>query len=158
MPEITKTKPITKEAEKTTENTEKAIKDGAEKVAHAVDEIFGKLKTHFETKKVDEWQKKWLTVPANRKKYEKIADAPEVVGEEMMAVTNDIIDFVQGQESHQSNVFKKLKGSFQTFFKHPVESAKKEVTKGASAVKETAEKAKPTNGKTKKTAVKMAKK
>jgi hypothetical protein len=138
-------------------------KETATKGTHAVDEVFGKLKTHFETKKVDEWQKKWLAVPANRKKYEKLADAPEVVGEEALAITNDIIDFIQGQEAGQSHVFKRLKGSFQTFFKHPVEPVKKEEKKEAPAVKEV-EPAKPAaasksaNGKTKKPAAKPAKK
>jgi hypothetical protein len=165
----TKTKPVTKEAEKTAENAQKAVQEGAEKATHAVDEVFGKLKAHFETKKVDEWQKKWLAVPANRKKYAKLADAPEVVGEEALAITNDIIDFIQGEEAEQSHLFKRLKGSFQTFFKHPVEAVKKEAGKATSVAKETAEKsaatvketvgkAKPVNGKTKKPAAKPAKK
>jgi|GEM_PF-3290950 len=127
-----KTKPAKKETEKAAESTEKTIQDGAETATHAADEVFTKLKSHFETKKVDAWQKKWLSVPANRKKYEKLADAPEVAGEEALAITNDIIDFIQGQESEQSHLFKRLKGSFQTFFKHPVEAQpKKKATKPA---------------------------
>jgi hypothetical protein len=153
----TKTKPAVKEVENKAQDAQKAIQDSAEKATHAVDEVFKKLKTHFETKKVDEWQKKWLAMPANRKKYEKIADAPEVVGEELVAVTNDIIDFIQGQEAGQSNMIKRLKGKFQAFFNHPVNSAKKEVKKEAPAVKETVEKPKNGNGKAKKPATKPTK-
>lgn len=69
--------------------------DPANKVSKAAGEIFGKLMAHLEPKKVDEWQKKWLAVPEHRKKYEKITDAPEVVGEELLEMTNDIIDFIQ---------------------------------------------------------------
>lgn len=72
-----------------------SAKQGAEKVTKAAGEVFGKLMGHLEPKKVDQWQKKWLAVPANRKKYEKVTDAPEVVGEELLEMTNDIIDFVQ---------------------------------------------------------------
>jgi len=163
------TETVAKEAGKTAENAEKAVQEGAAKATQAVDHFFDKLKAHFEPKKVDEWQKSWLAMPANRKKYEKLADAPEVVGEELIGVTNDIIDFIQGQETGQSNLLKKLKGKFQAFLKHPVQAAQKEVgkatdvvketaEKGAATVKETAEKAKPANGKTKKPAEKLAKK
>jgi len=87
-----------------------STKQGAEQVTKKAEEIFGKLKTHFEPKKVDAWQKKWMEVPANRKKYEKLADAPEVAGEELMAMANDIIDFAQGEETGKSNLFKKVRG------------------------------------------------
>jgi len=151
----TKTKTVKKEAEKatttdvqveagkTTKDAEKPVQPrqgGAEKATHAIDEVFGKLKAHFEAKKVDEWQKKWLAMPANRKKYAKLADAPEVVGEELVAVTNDIIDFIQGQEGGQSHIFKRVKDSFHTFFRHPVQAAQKEVGKTTEAAKETTEK------------------
>lgn len=84
--------------------------EGADKVTKKAEEVFGNLKKHFEPRKVDEWQKKWLAVPANRKKYEKLQDAPEVVGEELMAMANDIIDFAQGEETGKSNLFKKVRG------------------------------------------------
>lgn len=72
-----------------------SAKQGAERVTKAAGSIFGKLMGHLDQKKVDDWQKKWLAVPENRKKYETIKDAPEVVGEELLEMTNDIIDFVQ---------------------------------------------------------------
>jgi len=78
----------------------------------AVNTTFDKLKAHFEAKKVDEWQKKWLSVPENRKKYESISDAPEVAAEEMISIANDIIDFAQGEETGKSHIFSKVKGLF----------------------------------------------
>lgn len=145
---MTETKTIRKAAPKATTTdvhheegkpaagAQKAIQQGAEKVAHAVDQVFVVLKTHFEKEKVNNWQKKWLAVPENRKKYEKLADAPVVVGEELVAVTNDIIDFIQGEDGSQSNIVKGLKDRFQPFFKHPVASLKQEANKAADVAKE----------------------
>ncbi|MBU0706514.1 hypothetical protein KJ657_02740 [Patescibacteria group bacterium] len=126
----------------------------AEKFTRAVDQVFDKLKAHFDAKKVDAWQEKWLAVPANRKKYEKLADAPEVVGEELVAMTNDIIDFVQGEEGGKSNIFKKVKSGLGGFFKHPVQFLQDKAAKG----KAMAEKAKATADKATKKAGKTAKK
>ena len=75
-------------------------------------DVFGKMKGHFDPKKVDTWQETWLQVPSNRKKYEKLADAPEVVGEEMTAIVSDIIDFAQGQEGGKSHLFDKVRSGF----------------------------------------------
>ncbi len=126
----------------------------AEKVTKVADEVFGKLKKHFEPKKVDAWQKKWLEVPENRKKYEKLADAPEVAGEEFMAMANDIINFAQGEEGGQSNVFKKVKAKTAGFFKDPIGFLHEKAAKG----KEMANKAKGAADKAKDKAVKTTKK
>lgn len=75
-------------------------------------------KTGMDDKKVNEWQKKWLAMPATRKKYEKLADAPEVVGEELFAMTNDIVDFMQGEKTGQSNLFKKINEKGNKLFKN----------------------------------------
>ncbi len=91
-------------------------KEGADKAAKAAGDTFDKLKAHFEPKKVDEWQKKWLATPENRKKYAKASDAPEVVGEELTAMVNDIVDFAQGQEGGKSHLFAKVKGSLGGLF------------------------------------------
>ena len=72
-----------------------SAKLGAERVSKAAGGVFKKLMGHLDQKKIDAWQKKWLAMPENRKKYETIKDAPEVVGEELLEMTNDIIDFVQ---------------------------------------------------------------
>ena len=93
---------------------------GTEQLTKKGEEVFKKLKKHFEPAKVDAWQEKWLAIPENRKKYEKLADAPEVMGEELVAMTNDIIQFAQGQEGGTSEVFKKLKKSGSAFFKNPI--------------------------------------
>ena len=74
-----------------------SAKKSTERVTKAAGGVFNKLMGHLDQKKVDEWQKKWLAVPENKKKYETIKDAPEVVGEELLEMTNDIIDFVQKQ-------------------------------------------------------------
>jgi len=77
----------------------------------AVNKVFTKIgeKTGVNQKKVDEWQAKWLAVPKNRTKYENLKNAPAVVGEEFFAITNDIIDFVQGEHGSQSHIFSKLR-------------------------------------------------
>ena len=103
----------------TTKPSAAGAKQSAEKVAKAAEEVFGKLKTHFEPTKVDAWQKKWLEVPANRKKYEKLSDAPEVASAELKAMANDIIDFAQGQEGGKSDLFKKVKTKMSGFLKNP---------------------------------------
>lgn len=90
-------------------------------------DIFAQIKTKISTiddKKVDEWQKKWLAMPEKRAKYGNIKDAPTVVGEELFAMTNDIIDFIQKQEGGKSLVFKKIKENIKGFMNNPSESLK----------------------------------
>ena len=130
---------------------------GAEKLSKAADQVFGKLKKHFDKKKVDAWQAKWLAVPANRKKYQKIADAPEVVGEELIAITNDIIDFVQGEEGGKSNILKKLKGGLSGFFKNPVNFVQKQAAQGRVMAEKAVDQAKKEAGKAKSVADKATK-
>lgn len=136
----------------TTKDPMADIQKGAEKFTKAADETFGKLKKHFDKKKVDDWQKKWLEVPANRKKYAKLQDAPEVVGEELTAIVNDIIDFAQGEETGKSSLFKKLKG----VIGGAVGRAKQGATMATKQAKKTTDKAKSTAGKVAKTATKKA--
>lgn len=116
-------------------------------VTKAVGDIFGKIKTKtgIDNKKVDAWQDKWLAVPKNRTKYEHLKDAPAVMGEELFAMTNDIINFVQREEGGQSHVFKKMKKEGAAFFHNPIEylqkkgeTAKKAATKTKNAVKKAA--------------------
>jgi len=143
---------------KTAANAKDKLKNNA--VAKAADDIFGKIKakTGIDNKKVDAWQEKWLAVPKNRTKYEHLKDAPMVMGEELFAMTNDIIDFVQREEGGQSRVFKKLKEEGADFLHHPIEylqkkgeaakkkavDAKKMAEKKAGAAKKIAVKAKTT--------------
>ncbi|MDH5596473.1 MAG: hypothetical protein OEY44_00080 [Candidatus Peregrinibacteria bacterium] len=110
-------KTVKKESNKSAQD--KALK-AADQFTKKADEVFDGLKEHFEPAKVDAWQEKWLALPKNRKKYKEISDAPEVVGEELVAMTNDIIQFAQGQEGGKSEVFKKLKKSGSAFFKNPI--------------------------------------
>ncbi len=122
---------------------------------HPVEKIFSKIgeKTGINKKKVDKWQSKWLAVPKNRTKYESLKDAPTVMGEEMFAITNDIVDFCKGEHGEQSHVFKAIKEEAGGFFKNPAaflqqkaEEGKKkmmEIKKMAEKqAKETAKKAK----------------
>lgn len=126
------------------------VQKHAEKFTKVADETFGKLKKHFDKKKVDDWQKKWLAVPANRKKYKKLQDAPEVVGEELSAMVNDIIDFAQGEEAGKSGVFKKVKGLFG--------KAKDRAQKGMAEARKRADTGTASTGKTAGKAKKTAKK
>jgi len=134
----------------TAKPTKANAKQTAKKVTKSAEEVFGKLKKHFEPQKVDEWQKKWLATPAAKKKYEKLSDAPEVVGDELSAMANDIVDFVQGQEGGKSSVFKKVKSSVGGFIKHPVGFLQEKASKGKEMAKKGAAQAKPSAKKTKK--------
>ena len=96
--------------------------------------LFDKFKKHFEPEKVDEFQKKWLALPENRKKYQKITDAPQVAAEEIIAMTNDLINFVQGEKTGQSKLIQKIKTGLSGFFKNPA----KFVQDKAEAVKDKA--------------------
>lgn len=83
--------------------------------------VFEKFKKHFEPEKVDAFQEKWLAIPENRKKYEKIKDLPQVAVEEILAMTNDLIDYVQGEKTGKSKLIEKLKTGFSRFFKNPAQ-------------------------------------
>jgi len=87
----------------------------------AVHGLFAKVqqKTGLEDKKIDEFQKKWLEVPETRTKYKHWWDAPAIGGEELYAMFNDIIDFVQAQEVGQSHVFTSLREESETILKDP---------------------------------------
>ncbi len=126
-------------ADKSKKITPPNVKQTADKVTKAAGDVFGKLKTHFEPKKVDEWQKKWLATPEKRKKYEKLSDAPQVVGEEITAMTNDIIDFIQGQEGGKSSLFKKIKAAGSSFFKNPAKYMQEQAAKGKEMAKKASE-------------------
>ena len=101
-------------------------------VTQAAGNVFGKIKakTGIDAKKVDAWQAKWIALPENRKKYEHLTDVPEVLGEEIFAMTNDIVDFCQGQEGGKSNVFKSIKENVGGFLKHPVAFLKQKGEEG----------------------------
>ncbi len=77
----------------------------------AVHGVFAKVqsKTGLEDKKIDEFQEKWLAIPENRTKYKHLVDAPTIVAEELFAIFNDIIDFLQAQEAAKSHVLKALR-------------------------------------------------
>ena len=120
-----------------TKTVKKAVKSAPKKetktdAAKASSGIFAKIqeKTGADDKKIDAWQTKWLAMPETRKKYEKITDAPEVVGEELFAMTNDIIDFLQKEEGGKSVLFKKIKECADEFKKDPYGYMKDKAVKG----------------------------
>jgi hypothetical protein len=163
MPTSTKTapkKPAEESKSKTPAQTE--VKPGGEAVkqkpidilASKASDIFAKIKakTGIDSKKIDEFQKSWLAVPENRKKYEHIADAPEVAVEEILAMTNDIIDYCQGQDASKSHLFKNLKEKGAKFLHGSIEVLKQTLAKEkqktdavVTKAKESTEKAKPVN-------------
>jgi uncharacterized protein YjbJ (UPF0337 family) len=128
MPTATKINP------KKTEATKQKLTDN--QVAKTASDLFAKIKakTGASSKKVDEWQKTWLAMPKTRKKYEHLIDAPEIVGEEMLGMTNDIIQFIQREEGGDSIIFKKIKGEWGEVTHHPVDYFKGKWEKGKSAV------------------------
>ncbi|MBI5754863.1 hypothetical protein HZA41_01430 [Candidatus Peregrinibacteria bacterium] len=103
-------------------------------VKKAVHHIFSKIqtKTGLDDKKVDEFQKKWFAIPENRTKYEHLKNVPDVVGEELFAMFNDIIDFVQDQEGGKSHVFASLKNEAMEIKKDPKAFAQFVYGKGKS--------------------------
>ncbi len=118
MAQTTKTKPAeaTKAQIPATTSTP-AQPNTATKQAAA--SIFAKIKdkvTHVTPEQVDAWQKSWLKMPETRKKYEHLQDVPQVVGEELMAMSNDIIDYLQKQPGGKSEVFQKVKNFFNNPF------------------------------------------
>jgi len=149
-------KKAAEEAKKKAEEVKKKLTDN--QVAKTASDIFGKIKekTGASSKKVDEWQKGFLAMPKTRKKYEHLVDAPEIVGEELLGITNDVIQFIQRQEGGNSLIFKKIKGEVGEMVHHPVKYFQEKFKKGketAMAVKAKAEegaaKAKETAGKAK---------
>jgi len=118
------------EAKKPPEKTSKPSTTPKEQPPKAVIKtasgIFAQIqaKTGLENKKIDEWQKKWISLPEKRTKYEHLKDAPNVVGEEVYAMVNDIIDFIQKEEGGQSLLFKKIKEKTKDFVKNPFEFLK----------------------------------
>ena len=113
-------------------------------VGNAAGDVFAKIKakTGISQEKVDTWQESWLAMPKTRKKYAHLQDAPQVVGEEMIAMSNDIIDFVQGEHTGQSHVFKNMKAEFSAMFKDPLGFFKAKLEKGKKAVSSITDKAK----------------
>jgi hypothetical protein len=97
----------------------KEISEGDMK--QAIHGLFAKVqeKTGLEDKKIDEFQKKWLEVPETRTKYKHWWDSTAIAGEELYAMFNDIIDFVQAQEVGQSHVFSSLREESETILKDP---------------------------------------
>ncbi|MBN2087946.1 hypothetical protein JW758_06395 [Candidatus Peregrinibacteria bacterium] len=140
MPTKTKIDPkkTAEEAKNKATATANAAKDKLtnNQVTKAAGDVFSKIqaKTGLSQEKVDAFQKSWLGMPQTRKKYEHLKDAPEVVGEELIAMSNDIIDFVQGQGGGQSHVFKKLKEEGSSFFKHPIDYISGKVDKGVDSL------------------------
>jgi hypothetical protein len=134
--------------------------------------IFAQIqaKTGIDNKKINEWQKKWIALPEHRTKYEHLKNAPDVVGEEIFAIANDIIDFIQREEGGKSIIFKKIKENADSFIHNPSEylkhgyeggkkfaiEAKSYVEKKASQAKEMYEKAKNKSKEGKNTAEKKA--
>ncbi len=127
---------------------------------HPVEKIFNKIgeKTGVDKKKVDDWQKKWLAVPKNRTKYEGLKDAPMVMGEEIFAMTNDIIEFAQGEHGEESHIFQKLKKEGSNFFKDPASYLKERAEQGKEKAMEAKKLAEKKAGEAKKAADAAAKK
>ena len=156
MAEIKK-KNTSKSAKAGDKQAAKPLTGQADKISKAAGDIFGKMKDHLEPKKVDAWQKKWLAVPANRKKYEKITDAPEVAGEELMAMANDIINFAQGEEAGSSHLFKKVKSGLGGLLKNPAKFIQDKAAEGKAMAEKTAKQAKSAAGDAKKKTTATAK-
>ena len=155
--------------EKKVETAEQAAKPAEAKekttnvpVQKASVDIFAKIKevSGASSKKVDEWQKTWLAMPETRRKYAHLTDTPEVVGEELLAITNDVINFIQKQEGGQSVVFKKIKAGLGKLFKTPIDYFKAVYKKNQEKTvalkenaKQTAESAKNVTEKAKQSAI-----
>lgn len=151
MPTTLKTKPkkamptgrqAAAKAMKKAEEAKKKLTDN--QVTKTASDLFAKIKakTGASSKKVEEWQQTWLAMPKTRKKYEHLVDAPEIVGEEMLGMTNDIIQFIQREEGGNSVIFKKIKGEWSEMTHHPVDFFKGKWEKGKTAVKTGVAKAK----------------
>ena len=91
-------------------------------------------------------------MPEHRTKYEHLKDAPVVMGEELFAMFNDIVNFVQREESGKSNVFKKLKEEGGSFLHHPLDFLKQKYKTGKAVIEKGAAKARVVAGQAKKMA------
>ncbi|MFH0820837.1 MAG: hypothetical protein V1908_03620 [Candidatus Peregrinibacteria bacterium] len=102
----------------------------------AVHGIFGKIqtKTGLSNEKIDQFQKEWMALPATRRKYEHLTDAPMVALEEGVAMANDILDYLEGQEGGKSLVFKSLKEEAHELVTHPVDYFKTRFDRAKSFV------------------------
>lgn len=144
MPTATKIDPkkAAAEAKKKAEEVKKKLTDN--QLTKTASDLFAKIKakTGASSKKVDKWQKSWLAMPETRKKYQHLTDVPEIVGEELLGITNDVINFIQREEGGDSAIFKKIKGEFSEMTHHPVSYFKGKWEKGKSAVKSATAKAK----------------
>ena len=125
--------------------------------AKTAEGIFAQIqkKTGLDDKKIDDWQKKWISLPEKRTKYQHLQDAPNVVGEEVYAMVNDIIDFIQKEEGGKSLVFKKIKENADSFIhnpgdylKHRAEEGKKFALEAKTYVEKKATQVKERIGKT----------
>ena len=121
-----------------------SAKMAVSKASKMTGDVFENLKKHLEPKKVDAFQKKWLSVPENRKKYEKISDAPQVATEEILAITNDLIQFAQGQKGGSSKLIEKIKAKASGFFKNPAKLLQDQVQATQKPKKDVVKKVKST--------------
>jgi len=90
-------------------------------VQKTVHGVFAKIqeKTGLKDDKIEKFQKTWLALPENRTKYEHLVNAPAVAGEELFAMVNDVIDFIQNQEGGKSHIFNILKREKDEIMKNP---------------------------------------
>ena len=142
MPTSTKTDPkkTANKAKQKAEEIKKKADEAKQKlndnqVAKTAADLFAQIKdkTGASSKKVDEWQKTWLAMPETRKKYKNLIDVPEIVGEELLGITNDVIQFIQRQEGGDSIIFKKIKGEFSEMTHHPLQYFQKKFQKSKEA-------------------------
>jgi len=111
---------------------------------HATHGLFAKIqqKTGIDDKKIEEFQKKWLETPEVRTKYKHWWDTTAIAGEELNAMFNDIIDFMQDQKGGNSRVFASLREEAdqirknpQAYFRHLVVIGKNWMDRGAGVAK-----------------------
>lgn len=136
---MTSTKNTKKPTKKASSSQKKTPSSTPATVHQKAADVLEKLKHHFEPEKVNAFQEKWLAVPANRKKYKKITDAPQVAAEEILAMTNDLIDYIQGEKVGQSTFLQKIKKGVSGFFKNPAQYVQQKGAQGAEKVNEASE-------------------
>ena len=139
---MTSTKNTKKPTKKASLSQKKTLSSTPAAVHQKAADVLEKLKNHFEPEKVNAFQEKWLAVPANRKKYEKITDAPQVAAEEILAMTNDLIDYIQGEKTRQSTFLQKIKKGVSGFFKNPAQYVQEKTEQGAEKVNQVGEEVK----------------
>jgi len=133
MPKTTKVKVDPKQAVDAAKVAKEKLQNNA--VTKKAGEIFKKIqeKTGVDNKKIDKWQNAWLEMPETRKKYEHLKDAPQMVLEEALGMTNDIIDFVQGEEVGESHVFASIKSELSEAWHNPMDYFQKKIQEGKDA-------------------------